>query len=160
MVPSAIVSLPALPRTANGKLDRNALPAPNFLTKEPTETSAGPMTPLEANLATIWGEILGASRVAASDSFFDLGGHSLAGLRVVSRLSEVIGQPLSPSIFLEAPTVAAMADLLQTKYPAAVARWTNKSSRDEVKPASSKERPLAPVTPVNRESRRTARSRK
>ena len=128
MVPSLITSLTALPRTANGKLDRFALPIPNLL-DEPTAPVAAPRTSLEQELASIWAGVLGLDRVNPFESFFDLGGHSLAGLRVVNQLSKNLGQRLSPAIFIEAPTVSAMAELLETKYPDAVAHWVGKPKR-------------------------------
>jgi amino acid adenylation domain-containing protein len=123
MVPAAIVTLSSLPRTANGKLDRNALPAPDFSAKRKPDTFAAPKTPLEQKLAHIWETVLRVENVGREDNFFDLGGHSLAGLRVVNQLSTALGERLSPAIFLEAPTIAAMADLLHGRHPAAVARW-------------------------------------
>ncbi len=124
MVPAAIVPLPALPRTPNGKLDRDALPAPDFAGDESARDFVAPRTPLEEKLADIWTTVLDLEKVGVRDDFFDLGGHSLAGLRIVNRLSDALGERLSPVIFFHAPTVAAMAELLQQKYPAAVARWT------------------------------------
>lgn len=128
MVPSVITPLTTLPRTANGKLDRSALPIPDFH-DEPTARVAVPHTSLEQKLAAIWAAVLGLDRVSPFESFFDLGGHSLAGLRVVNQLSENLGQRLSPAIFIEAPTVAAMAKLLEEKYPDAVTRWVGKRRR-------------------------------
>lgn len=128
MVPSVITTLTALRRTANGKLDRSALPIPDFH-DEPTARIAVPHTSLEQKLAGIWAEVLGLKHVNPFESFFDLGGHSLAGLRVVNQLSENLGQRLSPAIFIEAPTVAAMAELLEAKYPDAVAHWVGKPKR-------------------------------
>jgi len=152
MVPSAIVTLSSFPRTANGKLDRNALPAPDSSLKQSTDGFAAPKTILEEKVATIWAAVLGLDRVGARDNFFDLGGHSLSGLRIVNQLSDALGEHLSPVIFFQAPTVATMAELLQTKHPAAAARWIGKpNERAPLHP------PLAPVTPVNRESRRARR---
>ncbi len=125
MVPSAIVMLSALPRTPNGKLDRAALPSPEISGKTTIDDFAAPKTPLEERLAAIWATVLSTERVGREDNFFDLGGHSLAGLRVVNQLSDALGERLSPSIFLQAPTIAAMAELLQAKHSVAVVRWTN-----------------------------------
>jgi amino acid adenylation domain-containing protein len=157
MLPAAIVPLPALPRTANGKLDRNALPMPHFSATEPANRSAAPATALEQKLAAIWASTLGTERVNTLDSFFDLGGHSLAGLRVANQLSEALGQRLSAAIFFQAPTVAAMAELLETKYPGPVARWINEDTDDAASRERAANQPIAPVTPVERESRRTRR---
>ena len=115
MVPAAIVTLPSLPRTANGKLDRDALPSPDFLTQPTTGHLVAPKTPLEEKLAKIWANVLRIERVGRDENFFGLGGHSLAGLRIVNQLSSALGEDLSPAIFLEAPTIAKMAALLQNK---------------------------------------------
>jgi amino acid adenylation domain-containing protein len=128
MVPSAIVSLPSLPRTANGKVDRNALPRPDFSGTQSTDHFVAPRTALEEKVAVIWASVLGLDRVGSLDNFFNLGGHSLAGLRVVNQLSTALDEHLSPNIFFEAPTVAAMAELLQKKQPAAIARWIGPSA--------------------------------
>ncbi len=126
MVPSTITTLDSLPRTSNGKIDRNALPAPPVSAKD--ESFIAPKTPLEKTIASVWAAVLGLDRVSRSDNFFELGGHSLAGLRVVNQLSELLRQRLQPSVFLSAPTVAAMAELLESKrerkttYPAANVR--------------------------------------
>lgn len=136
MVPSVVTILTVLPRTANGKLDRSALPIPDFV-EEPTAPLTAPRTSLEQKIAAIWAGVLGLDRVNPFESFFDLGGHSLAGLRVVNQLSENLGQRLSPAIFIEAPTVAAMAELLEAKYPNAVERWVGKAkpgAKQKVRP--------------------------
>jgi aspartate racemase len=167
LVPSAIIALPALPRTPNGKLDRNALPAP-YSTK-PTDSFVAPQTPLEEKIAAIWTDVLGVERVGMTDNFFDLGGHSLLGLRLVNQLREALGANLALAIVFEAPTAARMADLLEKNFPAAVARWigrnvdadaaTNQSPAAWNSPALAASRPLASVVPVDRESRRVRRPR-
>jgi aspartate racemase len=137
MVPSAIVALPALPRTPNGKLDRNALPVPAS-SEQSTDDFTAPKTPLEEKLAAIWAAVLGLERIGTRDNFFDLGGHSLAGLRVVNQLSEALGVHLSPVIFFQAPTIAAMAELLQRNHPAAVVGWIERGAADgALKPKSA-----------------------
>ena len=165
LVPSAIVALPALPRTSNGKLDRNALPAPH--STKPTDRFVEPQTPLEERMAVIWTDVLGVERVGMTDNFFDLGGHSLLGLRLVNQLREALGEHLALAIVFEAPTVARMADLLEKNFPAAVARWIGKATNVDGAthqspaarniPAFAASRPLPSVIPVNRESRRARR---
>jgi amino acid adenylation domain-containing protein len=157
LVPSAIMALPALPRTPNGKLDRNALPAPP--SSRPIDSAGAPQTPLEEKVAAIWAEVLGVESVGRADNFFDVGGHSLSGLRLVNQLREALGEHLALALVFEAPTVARMADLLEENFPTAVGRWVgntaNAASGDAANVAAS--RPFASVVPVNRESRRVRR---
>ncbi len=91
MVPAALVTLERLPLTANGKVDRAALPTP-FATRRPSGDTASTLTPTERLVAGIWAEILGAEQVRTDDSFFDIGGNSLLLLRVQSRLAEALGR--------------------------------------------------------------------
>ncbi|WP_418515014.1 amino acid adenylation domain-containing protein [Delftia sp. PS-11] len=83
MVPSAIVVLEALPLTANGKVDRKALPEPEMVSAQQYEAPQGE---LEETLAGIWAEVLGVQRVGRQDNFFELGGHSLLALGLLERV--------------------------------------------------------------------------
>ena len=85
MVPSAFVVLPALPLTANGKVDRRALPAADEHRPELASAFLPPRTETEAALARFWSEVLGVEQVGVHDNFFDLGGHSLAATEIVAR---------------------------------------------------------------------------
>ncbi|MEW5928796.1 MAG: amino acid adenylation domain-containing protein, partial [Gemmatimonadota bacterium] len=106
MVPGVLVFLDRLPLTANGKIDRRALPAPEHGS---AEAYAAPRTPTEETLAGIWAEVLGAGRVGVEDGFFELGGHSLLAMRVLSRVRQAFGTELPLRAVFEAPTVAALA---------------------------------------------------
>ncbi|MEG9514756.1 non-ribosomal peptide synthetase [Saccharopolyspora indica] len=107
MVPATFVELDELPLTANGKIDRAALPAP---VAEAEGDRQPPRNPLEARLCEIFGDVLGAPQVGIHDSFFDLGGQSLLAMRLISRFRSELGVKLHISVLFDAPTVAALAD--------------------------------------------------
>jgi acyl carrier protein len=108
MVPAACVELPALPLTANGKVDRAALPEPAAVALADGEF-VPPQNAMEEILAGIWSELLEVPRVGAHDSFFDLGGHSLQAVRLMSRIRELLGVELPVRAVFEAPTLAELA---------------------------------------------------
>jgi amino acid adenylation domain-containing protein len=110
MVPSAWVKLQAIPLTANGKVDRQALPLPQI---EPEITYTAPRSPLEAQLAQIWAEVLGVERVGIDDNFFELGGHSLLATQIIYRLREALQIDLSLRSLFEQPTVTGMAERIE-----------------------------------------------
>ncbi|MEU2005891.1 non-ribosomal peptide synthase/polyketide synthase [Rhodococcus sp. NPDC019616] len=112
MVPAALVVLDALPLTTNGKLDRKALPIPEFGTAH--DEYRAPETDMEAAVAAAFGDVLGVERVGADASFFELGGNSLVATRVVARLSETLGRRVEIRTLFEAPTVAGLAALLES----------------------------------------------
>ncbi len=109
MVPAAFVTLDRLPLSTNGKVDRRALPAPDW------GTGAGhvaPRTDAERVLAGIWAAVLDVPEVGVEDDFFDLGGDSLLSIRVTARMRTAFGVDVSPRMLFDSPTIAALAATL------------------------------------------------
>lgn len=106
MVPSVIVALDALPLTPNGKVDRRALPDP---APSRVGTSSPPRSAAERALVAIWSDVLGLDDVGVDENFFDVGGHSLLAVRVMSRVRTALGVDVSLRTMFDQPTVAALA---------------------------------------------------
>ncbi len=120
MLPAAYVVLPALPLTANGKLDRQALA--RIAPARDAATGRAPRTPAEQLLAGLWCELLAADRVAADDDFFALGGHSLLATRLLARLREAFGVELPVRSLFEHPCLADLAGEIERAMQPAAAR--------------------------------------
>ncbi|MDH6279131.1 non-ribosomal peptide synthetase [Prescottella agglutinans] len=112
MIPSLFVALAEFPLNASGKLDRKALPAPDFssLARE----YRAPSTPTEEMLAATFAEVLGAERIGVDDDYFALGGNSLSATRVLARISAGLGIRIDVRDFFDAPTVAQLAGLVDS----------------------------------------------
>src|SRR5262249_20606014 len=119
MVPAVFVFLPALPRKANGKVDRRALPAPDLNLPELQEGLVPPRTPTEELVASIWADILKRERVGVLANFFELGGHSLLATQVVSRLRSAFGVEVPLRTLFETPTIAGLAEGVDRAHQAA-----------------------------------------
>jgi amino acid adenylation domain-containing protein len=115
MVPGGFVKLDALPLTANGKLDRRALPAPATLGR--ADTFVAPRDSLELRLARVWEELLGCPAVGVRDDFFALGGHSLLALRLLAAVERLTGRRVPMGALLAGPTVEQMARALRSEAP-------------------------------------------
>jgi amino acid adenylation domain-containing protein len=109
MLPSVFVSLPEMPLTPNGKIDRRALPAPERLRPELSERFVAPRNPIEEMLASIWSEVLELDGVGVDDNFFELGGHSLLATQVISRVRAVFRVDIPLRHLFEAPTLSGLA---------------------------------------------------
>ncbi|HVR96679.1 MAG TPA: amino acid adenylation domain-containing protein [Thermoanaerobaculia bacterium] len=139
MVPSSFLFLDALPLTANGKVDRCALPAPEW---QPETSYVAPRNAAEATLASLFAEVLQVETVGVEDSFFERGGHSLLATRLASRVREAFGVELGVRAVFEAPTVAGLAAAVsglagQTAGPvAAIARRPRRTDGPDRFPVS------------------------
>lgn len=123
MVPAAFTALPALPLTANGKLDHAALPAPAIDRADTRPGFIAPQTATERRLAAIWQDVLALPAIGVSDNFFDVGGTSLLLLRLHARVCSEFGTPVRIVTLFQHPTIRAFArDLDSTSAPARPAR--------------------------------------
>ena len=111
MVPSAFVHLEAWPLTPNGKIDRKALPAPDFTRSDGKESYVAPRNTMEEILAQTCAQVLNLERVGVHDNFFELGGASLASVEITAVLNHA-GIPLSPEMLFEYQTIAQLAEAL------------------------------------------------
>jgi amino acid adenylation domain-containing protein len=137
MVPVRYVTLPALPRTANGKIDYAGLPAvdPAAVADEPAAPDEPPETPEERALAAVWCEVLELSEVRRRDDFFALGGHSLLATKVLARVNDTLGRDLPLRAVFESPTLAALAERLRDA-PRGRSGPVPRAPRDQPLPAS------------------------
>jgi amino acid adenylation domain-containing protein len=121
MVPSVLITMPQLPLTANGKLNRQALPDPQKMVQEDlARTYEAAQTPTEEVVAGVWARVLRVARVGRAENFFSVGGHSLLATQVMSRLREIFEVELSLRMIFEHPTVrglAAAIDKAQVSEP-------------------------------------------
>jgi acyl carrier protein len=121
MVPSAIVVLDELPLTANGKVNRRALPEPVLVGRDAHTRYVVPRTRLERSLTDVWQEVLGAERVGIHDNFFDLGGHSLLLINVWRKVKDNLNIDVSIVELMTYPTVASLAAFLSERDAAPIA---------------------------------------
>ncbi len=112
MLPSAFMQLQAWPQTANGKLDRAALPLPTPAAFVVVEGYVAPRNPLEDTIAEIWRELLGVERVGVRDDFFRLGGNSLLAMRSIAAIRDVFAVDLTLRRLFDAPTVEGLVEAI------------------------------------------------
>ncbi len=117
MIPQAIIPLERMPLDPNGKIDRGALPEPEIGQQAAGGQETAPGTPQEIALAAIWQEVLDLPSVDIHTNFFDAGGHSLLGIRLLAIVEERLGKRLPVSLLFEAATVAELAPYLADDEP-------------------------------------------
>jgi amino acid adenylation domain-containing protein len=120
MVPSAFISVPTFPLTANGKIDRRALPVPDWAPAAHGASYVAPRTPQEESLAKIWAEVLHLERVGIEDNIFELGADSLHVFQIAARANQA-GIDVRPRQILQYRNIAAVVADLATSVPASKA---------------------------------------
>lgn len=121
MVPADFVRLTEWPITPNGKIDRKALPRPDARRSADALVADKPRTDIEKRIASIWAEALGHTDIGLNDDFFDLGGHSMIAVQVMTQLEKETGRRLPLSTLLTFPTIQKLASLFTSEEP--VSRW-------------------------------------
>lgn len=124
MVPAVFVSLEALPKTPNDKVDVRALPPPAHVHPELDPNYVPVTTELEHALAQLWQEMLGLEQVGRNDNFFELGGDSILAAILTNQLQHRLEQSVSVVLIFDAPTIAGLAAALDKQYPSTVMRIT------------------------------------
>src|SRR5579872_2254550 len=133
--PAAFVAVSALPLTVNGKVDREALPAPDWdsLAQSDDQELSG----VEASLMALWADVLQLKRVGLNDNFFDLGGHSLLATQLISRVRDSLGFQVPLRALFQAPTIAEFAGYIrEAGVPADPAARITRASREAALPLS------------------------
>ncbi len=113
MVPATFAPLAELPQTSHGQVDRQALVARHLITRSASEKYVAPRDALELQLAQLWEKLLGTSPIGVTDNFFQLGGHSLAGVRLMSQIQRLFYVDLPLSTLFKGATIASLAAILR-----------------------------------------------
>jgi len=120
MVPSVFIRIDSLPRTLNGKVNRAALPRPDYQHLEREAIYVAPRTPLEAGITDIWQSLLRVDKIGVQDNFFNIGGHSLLAAQVVNKLREVYKVDLPVLAIFKTPTISDLAEKIEAMRQADV----------------------------------------
>ncbi|MCF4136402.1 phosphopantetheine-binding protein [Streptomyces sp. Tue 6430] len=120
MIPAAFVPLERLPLTANGKVDRAALPVPDHQRPDLGTEYTAPRNAVERTVTVVWQELLGIERVGVHDNFFQLGGHSLLATQVASRLRKALRVDVPVRVVFDSPTPARLAQGIADLMMAAI----------------------------------------
>lgn len=114
MIPAAFIPVERFPLTPNGKIDRRAFPPPDWSQRQGKHEMVAPRTSTERILAEIWADVLEREHVSIDENFFEIGGHSLSGMRILSRLQDILNISLPLHILFESPTVERLAHSIET----------------------------------------------
>lgn len=122
MRPTAVMALSALPLNTSGKVDYRSLPDPEQAGNAVIDDDQRPQGPTEWRMARLWCKVLGIGQVGRNDNFFEIGGHSLQGVILLSHIERQFGRRLSPLRLYQAPTVALLARIVDAEEESAPAR--------------------------------------
>ncbi|MBD2767190.1 amino acid adenylation domain-containing protein [Hymenobacter sp. BT664] len=150
MLPAHLIEMASLPLTLNGKLDKQALPAPDWQQAE--QIYEAPGTELEETLASIWQRVLQLERVGIHDDFFRLGGHSLKAISLVSQVEKTLGKRLVLADVLAYPTIHGLAGVLQQRQAAEQESTITPAPVAAVYPLSSAQQRLYALQALDRQS--------
>ena len=156
MIPTAVVFLDLMPLTPNGKVDRRALPIPDWHKRDAELEFVPPATPIEETLAGIYAEVLGIERVGSNDSFYELGGHSLKATQIVARIRDRFNVELPLLGVFENPVVSNLALLLEDKIRGphkAQTNSINRAPRNDALPLSFSQERIWFIEQLNKENR-------
>lgn len=142
MIPPAFVLLEAMPLTPNGKINRSALPKPDFSKSDLTKNFVPPHTSTEKVIADIWAKVLQLEKVGIYDNFFDLGGNSLLTIPVCSKMQETLNIDISVIDLLTYPTVSAFAQYIAQKNEVEQPVFSHQSRADRKKEALKTQKQL------------------
>jgi amino acid adenylation domain-containing protein/FkbM family methyltransferase len=154
MVPAAFVLLEKFPLTANGKINRKALPTVSHKTRQRFEAFVGPRNETERVLTSIWMELLKLEQVSVNDNFFELGGHSLLAIKTASRIRDVFGVDLPAQVIFEHSTIAELGNRLRNASADKNVHRIERRSQNGLCPLTSSQEQLwflhqlAPESPV------------
>lgn len=138
MAPTAYVFLNQIPISTNGKIDRKALPLPVETQALQADTYIAPRSHLEKMLVGIWAEVLGVRQVGLDDDFFDLGGHSLVGVRLFAKIRKTYQVDLELAVLFEARTVRQLADVIRKAQQPPGAEQKTSSTLVPIQPNGSR----------------------
>lgn len=133
MVPADFIHMPAFPVTPNGKIDRKSLPKPDRALWAAGSETAEPSTDTQKLIAAIWADALGLAKIGVHDDFFEIGGHSMIAVQVMTELEKETGRRLPLSTLMTYPTIQKLAQFIDGEKP--VTKW---KSLVPIKPKGNK----------------------
>jgi amino acid adenylation domain-containing protein len=123
LIPSAFVEIDTLPLTLNGKVDRRALPAPEYIRQDDSNSRVAPRNDVERQLVEIWERVLDVKPVGIRDNFFELGGHSLMAVRLFTEIEKAFGKSILLSTLFQAQTIEDLAIILRPEASTQPTIW-------------------------------------